>query len=297
MKNQTIEMIEIDKINILNPRVSNQRIFKNIAENITKVGLKRPITVRALDAEVKGKKYDLVCGQGCIEAFQFHGQTQIPAIIIDASEEDALIMSLVENLACKQHCSIDLFRGIEALQQKGYTAKEVAKKTGLSESYTKAILDLFERGEERLLAAIESGNMPVTVAISIVNSPDNEQLALQEAYENNEFKGRKLHMAKRLLESRKQYGKNIRKYHIACDKGGTNAEVISAQDVINVYQKEIDRKQLITRKAHFVKNHLVFITEALRDLCDDDNFINLLKAERLKTMPKPISMILEGKNE
>ncbi len=293
-KNQTIEMIAIDEINILNPRVRNQKTFKNITENITKVGLKRPITVRALESEVNGKKYDLVCGQGRIEAFQSHGQTQIPAIIIDTSEEDALIMSLVENLARKQHRSIDLLRGIEALQQKGYNAKEIARKTGLSESYTKAILDLFERGEERLLAAIESGNMPVTVAISIVNSPDNEQLALQEAYENNELKGKKLHLAKRLLENRKQYGKTIRKAYKQSGKG-KNPEIISAQDVINVYKKEFERKELLTRKANFVNNHLLFITEALRELCSDDNFINLLKAEGLTTMPKPISMILEGK--
>jgi ParB family chromosome partitioning protein len=98
-----IKMIPIEKINILNPRVRNQKVFLEIATNMTQVGMKRPITVTPSRAKVDGKEYDLICGQGRIEAFVACGQTEIPAIVIDASEEQALIMSLVENLARRQH--------------------------------------------------------------------------------------------------------------------------------------------------------------------------------------------------
>ena len=93
-----IKLIPIEKVNILNPRVRNQKVFHDIATNMTQVGLKRPITVTPCRSGAVGKDYDLICGQGRIEAFMACGQTHIPAIIIDASEEQALIMSLVENL-------------------------------------------------------------------------------------------------------------------------------------------------------------------------------------------------------
>lgn len=293
-RNAKIKMIPIDRINILNPRVRSQKVFLDIAENITKVGLKRPITVTCSSSSEDGKDYDLVCGQGCIEAFQECGQTQIPAIVIDASEEEALIMSLVENLARRQHRSLDLLHGIEVLQQKGYDAKTIAKKTGLTEGYAKAVLDLLEQGEERLLAAVEAGHLPVSVAVSIANSPEDEQKALQEAYENNELRGSKLKLAKKLLETRKSRGKSIRHQS---GKGGRNRKSasISAQDVMKIYQKEVDRKRLLTHKANAVSGRMLFITEALRRLYKDENFTTLLRAEGLTTMPKQLSELMEAK--
>ena len=40
----TIELIHIERITVINPRVCNKKIFKEI-ENIAELGLKRPITV------------------------------------------------------------------------------------------------------------------------------------------------------------------------------------------------------------------------------------------------------------
>jgi ParB family chromosome partitioning protein len=40
-----------------------------------------------------GKSYDLVCGQGRLEAFVALGQTEIPAIIKDASREECFLMA------------------------------------------------------------------------------------------------------------------------------------------------------------------------------------------------------------
>lgn len=111
-----IKMIPIDKINILNPRARNQKVFLDIATNMTQVGLKRPITVTPCLSGAEGKEYDLICGQGRIEAFLTCGQTEIPAIVIDANEEQALIMGLVENLARRQHRATDLLQGVDPVR-------------------------------------------------------------------------------------------------------------------------------------------------------------------------------------
>jgi ParB family chromosome partitioning protein len=285
-RNPSIHMIPIHAIHVLNPRVRNQAVFQSITENITKVGLKRPITVTHSKSSIEGKEYDLFCGKGSLEAFIACKQTHIPALIIHASEDEVLIMSLVENLARRQYRSLDLLHGIELLKKKGYDTKTIAEKTGLTHSYVYAILDLIERGEERLLAAVEAGHIPVTVAATIANSPHDEQTALQQAYENKQLRGSKLKMAKRLLEVRKQRGKSIKNPIRQTTSRPRNAGAISTQDVMKIYQKEVDRKKFLTRKADLTHNRLLFVTEAMRQLLRDDHFITLLRAENLETLPK-----------
>src|ERR1700743_2264824 len=93
-----IEMVPISRITVLNPRARNKRQHREIVNNIEAVGLKRPITVSRRDG-VDGPRYDVVCGEGRLEAFQMLGQTEIPAVVIEATENECLVMSLVENIA------------------------------------------------------------------------------------------------------------------------------------------------------------------------------------------------------
>jgi ParB family transcriptional regulator, chromosome partitioning protein len=202
-----VELVPIDHITVINPRVRNKKIFKEIVENISEIGLKKPITV-ARRMTPEGPRYDLVCGQGRLDAFRDLGQRQIPALIVDAGNEDCLVMSLVENLARRQHRAIELLHDIEGLKRRGYTAEDVARKTGLTPEYVRAVTRLLEKGEHRLLRAVESGHIPLTVAIDIADTDDaGVQQALQHAYESKLLRGRKLIAAKRLIEQRRRRGK------------------------------------------------------------------------------------------
>ena len=289
-QNNKIKMIEISKIHILNPRIRNKKIFTDISDNILKVGLKRPITVTKSSSKKEGREYDLVCGQGRIEAFIAAGQKEIPALIRDTTEEQALVMSLVENLARRQHSSLYLMNAIEILNNKGYTAKQISEKTGLSDSYTRNILQLINSGEERLLAAVEAGKIPINVAIQISNADDDQaQKALQEAYESKQLVGKKLLFAKKLVEIRKARGKGAG----PAGKGGGGESKLSSKDLIATYQKEVDRKRLISRKAEMVNNRLTFLSEALRRLFLEESFKAILVKEKLDTLPKQLTELLQ----
>src|SRR6202140_3676504 len=147
-----IKTIPIDEIRYLNPRVRNRRNFQEIVQSIAKVGLKRPITVSPRKTDADSANYDLICGQGRIEAFIQLGQTAIPAIVIEAEESDCLVMSLVENCARRQHRAIDLLQDIGTLRGRSYNDREIAAKIGGSPEYIRMIGTLFEKGEERLIA-------------------------------------------------------------------------------------------------------------------------------------------------
>ena len=75
-------------------------------------------------------------------------------------------------------------RQIAAMKDRGYKPAEIAKKVDLDVTYVNGILRLLKNGEERLLVAVEKRQLPLSVAIAICGSSDQDvQRAMTEAYE------------------------------------------------------------------------------------------------------------------
>ncbi len=276
---QRIEMIPIERINIVNPRSRNKRVFKGIVENIAEVGLKRPITVTRR-SESGGPFYDLVCGQGRLEAFRELGQTEVPALVVVADPDDCLIASLVENCARRQHQAVDLLQDIGGMRSRGYSDTEIARKTGLSYDYIHAVARLLARGEQRLLRAVEAGYLPISVAIQICEADDKGvQAALHQAYENNMLRGRNLLAARRLVELRQRAGK------ASALQSPRRKTTLSPESLVREFEEDTERKRLMVKRTQATRNRLVFITEALRQLAKDESFMALLEDEDLTMMP------------
>ena len=279
-----VETIPIDLISVINPRVRNKKIFKEIVANIAALGLKRPITV-ARRMSPDGPRYDLVCGQGRLEAYRSLGQQEIPALVVDADSEDCLVMSLVENFARRQHRAIDLLRDIQGLKQRGYEETEIAEKTGMTLEYVRGVIRLLENGEHRLLRAVESGCIPLSIAVDIAKTDDaGVQVALQQAYENKLLRGRKLLLAKRVIEQRRRRGKGLQR-----DRSKGEQAPLSSTALVRAYREDADRKRIMIRRADATRDRLIFITQALRKLFADEHFVTLLRAEGLETLPKTLA--------
>jgi ParB family chromosome partitioning protein len=280
---QQIEWIPLDLITVVNPRTRNQRIFKEIVENIAQIGLKRPITVTRRTA-ADGPHYDLVCGQGRLEAYRELGQAEVPALVVSANSEDCLIASLVENCARRRHSALDLLHDIGGMRRRGHSVADIARKTGLSDEYVYGVAHLLDHGEERLLRSAESGLLPLSVAIEIAGATDEDvQRALQSAYEKGDLRGRKLVAAKRLIDARRRWGKRF-----ALRSAGTQPH-ISSGELVRVYEEEVGRKRDLIRRANAAKDMLTLIIEAVRRLSVDEAFLALLVAEGLESMPERIA--------
>lgn len=279
---QRVEMIPVDRVVVINPRVRNRRVFNEIVENIALVGLKRPITVTRRD-EVDGSFFDLVCGQGRLEACQMLGFAEIPALVVTADEEDCLVSSLVENCARRQHRALDLLQDIGDMKRRGYAPARIAVKTGLSCEYVTGVVRLLENGEERLLRAVESGAIPISVAVEIADCDDADiQSALQSAYENKLLRGRQLVAARRLVETRRRRGKALRNEN-------RQRKPFTSLALVRAFEEDTQRKRAMIRRSEFAKARLSFVTEAVRSLIDDDAFFAILEAEDLCTVPASLA--------
>jgi len=276
-----VQMIPIDQITILNPRSRNKVIFQSIISNISNVGLKRPITVARRAELTDDRPYDLVCGQGRLEAFIALGQTEIPAIVKEASREDCFLMSLVENVARRHIRPLEMLREISSLRSRGYSTAEIAKKIDVARSYVGGVTHLLKNGEERLLNAVEKGRIPLSVAMEIANADEHGiQRALCQAYEDKTLRGRKLLTVRQIIELRKTNGKHTKR-----GARHKNGQLQSAEAMVRIYRQEADRQKLLVKKSQLTEHRLLFVVSALKNLFRDENFRTLLRAEELDTLP------------
>ncbi|WP_345889951.1 ParB/RepB/Spo0J family partition protein [Paraburkholderia sp. Cy-641] len=281
-----IRMIPIDQIEVINPRERNSHTFGEIVKNIQAVGLKKPIKVTPRTGVDDAEKYLLVCGEGRLKAYKSLGEATIPALVVNVSDEDAFIMSLAENIARRCYRPLELLAGIRRLEEHGYGARAIAEKTGLKPDYVAGILRLLHQDEERLVIAVEAGRISLTAALMIAGAGDNDaavQAALQEAYESGTLRGKPLMAARRIIERRKTLGRSANRIM------SPRTTEVTTSSLLRAYQTEVARQKAMVRKAEFAQQRLVFVVGALRKLYTDENFINLLRAEGLATLPKYLS--------
>lgn len=278
-----VRIVPIDRITVMNPRERDPAVFAEIVQSIKAVGLKKPITVTAGPSVDGAERFRLVCGEGRLKALIQLGETQIAAIVIDVGEEDAYIMSLAENLARRRYRPIELLTGLRLLHAKGYSAPEICRKTGLSREYVKDLLLLITLGEDRVLSAVESGNLPIRAALDIVNAGDDDvalQATMHEAYDSGALRGRQLLEVRKLLKRRAMYGKSC------ASSGSRSRSAVTTTSLVRTYQQEVERQRMVVRKGTMVQERLLIVVSAMRKLLADEHFLTLLRAEGLDTMPK-----------
>lgn len=288
-----VKMIPIERIRILNHRYRDPKRFEVIVQSIKNLGLKKPVQISLRsESEEEGPGYDLICGQGRIEAFIALGHKEIPAIVVKISKEERLIRSLVENIARRYPAPMDLIREIERLKTQGYNHSQISKKLDVSNGTITGLAALKEAGEERLLEAAIRGKIPLWVAIDIAKTDGIEtQRELLKAYENKQLDYLSIRTVKRLIEQRRLIGKQ---------RGGRGLGQklkTSAESMVCAYRKESQRQKLMVKKAKICDARLVFVVTAFNKLLADENFVTLLRAESLATMPKYLWLKLSSEHK
>jgi len=286
-----IEMIPTDSIDVLNPRQRSSQMFRTMVRNIEMVGLKRPITVSRRHLADGSVRYALICGQGRLEAFRVLQQSVIPAFVADVEDPECMVMSLVENLARREHRGIELVREVGALSKRGASQAQIAERIGVAQSWVCGALTLLNKGEGKLLASVDSGVLPLSMAVEISKSGEPEvQRMLAEAYEQGKLRGRKLEKVRRMLKERARckdvYGPN--------PSGPRSQHKASLEDLQRDYEEEAAKQRTMSRNAAYAQERLIFVREVLRELLADVEFVQLLGQEGMPTLPRLLDVTARG---
>lgn len=130
------KVCEIPIVRIRPCRTQSRKNFSNeklreLALSIKQNGLLQPITVRKLSSI----EYELISGERRLRAAVMCGNKKIPCIVLNCSDKQAEIYSLIENL---QRCDLNFFEeaeGIEKLMKRySLTKTDTAKRLGKKQS-------------------------------------------------------------------------------------------------------------------------------------------------------------------
>ncbi|MBI1453319.1 ParB/RepB/Spo0J family partition protein [Acinetobacter sp. FL51] len=107
----------------------DEQEIKELAESIDEVGLLQPITVRKLE----NFKFELIAGERRLRAHEVLKKSTIEAIIIDASDEEASLLTLAENLKRQDLTDFEIYIGLSGLDENLKKNKQrLAKSLGLN---------------------------------------------------------------------------------------------------------------------------------------------------------------------
>lgn len=159
--------------------------LQELADSIAATGVHQPILLRPLPASrvpdtfaarPKGAPlpaYELVAGARRLRACKLAKVLEVPAMIRELTDSQALEIAIVENLQREDVSELEEAEGYEALMQHGdLTAEAVGAKIGKSRSYVYArlkLLDLCQEGRRSL----REGKIDASKALLLARIPDH----------------------------------------------------------------------------------------------------------------------------
>ncbi|MDI9222120.1 ParB/RepB/Spo0J family partition protein [Pantoea sp. EA-12] len=284
MSRQKVEMIAIDVIKVVNERSRNKVVHDEITETIHSSGLRRPVTVRKIKDE--NYQYALICGQGRLESLSLLGEKFVPAIVKDVSSEDAYVMSLVENIARRKPRANELYERIREMYLSGVSEEAISEYVGCSVHWVQSVLLLLNRGEQKLLSIVESGDIPIYMAVEFARcSGEENQDILIEAYDKGIVKHHNVTKIREILEMRSAGLKG--NANLAYTKRQTSKK-ITPEQLLDIYQKSVEEHKNILRKYETVVESITLCKRIMSNLLKNPDFIRVLSEEGLNSVPDAI---------
>ncbi|MEA5026904.1 Nucleoid occlusion protein [bioreactor metagenome] len=179
--------ISIDQIkpNRYQPRLSfdSEGIFE-LAQSIRENGLIQPIVVRNDDME---GTYEIVAGERRYRACILAGITMIPAILMDADDNQSAQLALIENIQREDLSAIEEAKAFQAIiSTNNYTQGELAKKVGKSQSTIANKIRLLELPSE-IQEGVVGRQITERHARALLSLDETEQVEVYHKIIDKEF--------------------------------------------------------------------------------------------------------------
>jgi len=162
-----------------NPR-NPRRAFANseldeLAASLRERGIIQPIVVRPVRGVAEN--YEIIAGECRWRASQRAGLHEVPVVVIEASDAEALQLAIIENVQRSDLNPLEEAEGYRALiDEYGNSQEEVARIVGKSRSYVANTLRL-QKLPDAVKSYIQSGKLDAGHARMLVGEPNAEELA------------------------------------------------------------------------------------------------------------------------
>jgi ParB family transcriptional regulator, chromosome partitioning protein len=167
--------IELLRANSRNPRRSfDSGELADLASSIAEHGMVQPILVRP---EEKGPGYEIIAGERRWRAAQQARLHEVPVIVREASDREALELAIIENIQRADLNPLEEAAGFRQLMEEhGYSQAELGNTLGKSRSHVANTLRLLKLPDS-VQAMLVSGELSAGHARTLVTAADPVVLA------------------------------------------------------------------------------------------------------------------------
>jgi ParB family transcriptional regulator, chromosome partitioning protein len=174
-RNRPQRRIPIDQLrpNPRNPRQNfSEPELDELAASITQRGIIQPIVVRNVHGH-----FEIIAGERRWRAAQRAGMHDVPIVVLDANDTEALELAIIENVQRTDLNPLEEASGYQALaDQFGYGQEDIAKTVGKSRSHVANTLRLLKLPDS-VKAYINSGQLSAGHARALLGQADPEVMA------------------------------------------------------------------------------------------------------------------------
>ncbi len=162
--------------NARNPRRSFAAAeLEELAASLRERGIIQPIVVRPLRGVSDG--YEIIAGERRWRAAQRAGLHEVPVVVIEATDAEALQLAIIENVQRADLNALEEAEGYRALMEEFHNSQEeIAKIVGKSRSYIANTLRLLKL-PDAVKGYIQTGKLTAGHARMLIGEPNAEQLA------------------------------------------------------------------------------------------------------------------------
>lgn len=161
----------------------DEEALAELANSIAEHGLLQPIAVRP--APSASGRYQIIAGERRWRAARMAGLTEVPVIIREVSDEQAMELALIENLQREDLDAVEEAFGYQQLIERcGLTQEQAAQKLGKSRSAVTNSLRLLRLPQEALAllktGELTSGHAKVVLGLASEKQAEAARLIVQQ---------------------------------------------------------------------------------------------------------------------
>ena len=237
-----IRKLPIEKIvpNMIQPRKDFIDI-EELAESIKEKGILEPILVRPRDG-----KFEIIAGERRYRAAKFAGLSEIPCIDYDIPDNEALELSIIENIQRKDLNIYEQAYSLKSLAEiYGYTHEDISKKLSRSRVTVSELLRITDLPADVIAKSIQLNIKSKSFLLQLVKLEDKiEMMNALEKYSEKPYSREilKKERKEKNNKSEKDTGKPFKFKFTSEDK--------SVKINFNIQTGEADKKEAVLKVLH-----------------------------------------------
>lgn len=172
---QTVALSDLEPSPFQPRRVFDEEAINDLVESIRTKGVLQPLIVRAKNGG--DGKYEIVGGERRWRASQLAGLTEVPVIVKQFTDKEALEVALIENLQRQDLNALEEAEGYRRLMDEfANTQEELAQAVGKSRSHVANTMRLLGL-PEKVKGYLETGKLTSGHARALLTAKEPEVLA------------------------------------------------------------------------------------------------------------------------